>query len=184
MAILDEIDKKISQLGQNAIKKTKDMSESVKISAALREEEDKQTQLYRKIGEYIYENCQDTADGQIKIWCADIMASKAQMLQYKERLKMLKGAVICSNCGAAVSSDSVFCNACGARIEERKQEKVDTGQFSAGRTCPNCGISVGKEALFCISCGTKLVKGDIDEKKDSTQDICTECGETRSEILY
>ena len=44
MAFLDNMDKTLSHLGQSAIKNTKDMSETVRLSSLIREEEEKQTE--------------------------------------------------------------------------------------------------------------------------------------------
>ena len=42
MAFLDDVDRTLSQLGQSALKKTKNMSETMRLSGAIREEEEKQ----------------------------------------------------------------------------------------------------------------------------------------------
>lgn len=49
----------------------------------------------------------------------------------------------CQNCGAANQSDSVFCTACGAKLE---------GELK----CPKCGADIGSGDVFCTNCGYKL----------------------------
>lgn len=172
MAFLDNVDTKISQLGQNAIKKTKDMSESVRIAGLVKEEENKQIELYKKMGEYLYENEADKADGQLKVWCTEVLASKALVKQYEEQIKILKGSVNCPNCGAVVPSTSKFCNMCGSKIEE---SGVEMPQNNEKNRCPNCGKAVGEGNMFCTACGTKISENVLEKEKLHVS-ICSECG--------
>lgn len=54
---------------------------------------------------------------------------------------------ICSNCGATVSDDTLFCNECGMRVMAKKPE-------SATKICKTCGASLAEDAKFCELCGT------------------------------
>lgn len=149
MAMLDDMDKKISGWFNAGAGKAKDMSESLKISGSIREEENKQTELYKQIGQFYFENYGEQAEGQLKEWCSNIAASKEQVMQYKEQLRILKGTVACPNCGAEVPSNSAFCNVCGTKIEvPRRQPK--------GKVCPNCGAAADAGATFCTTCGTRI----------------------------
>lgn len=149
MAMLDDMDKKISGWFNAGAGKAKDMSESLKISGLIREEENKQTELYKQIGQFYFENCAEQAEGQLKEWCSNVAASKAQVMQYKEQLRILKGTVGCPNCGAEVPSNSAFCNVCGTKIEVPRRK-------TKGKVCPNCGAVADTGATFCTTCGTKL----------------------------
>lgn len=152
MAMLDDMDKKISGWFNAGAGKAKDMSESLKISAAIREEETKQTDLYRQIGQFYFENCAEEATGQLKVWCTDVLASKAQVMQYKEQLRVLKGTVGCPNCGAEVPANSAFCNVCGTKIEKIEIPRRQMG----GKICPQCGTPAEDNSAFCTACGMKL----------------------------
>ena len=50
----------------------------------------------------------------------------------------------CSNCGAPMDDDAIFCTECGTKAEAQ------------GKVCPNCGAKVDDDSLFCTECGTKL----------------------------
>lgn len=95
-----------------------------------------------------------------------IADSKASVMQYKEQLCALKGTIGCPNCGAEISSNSMFCSACGAKIElPRKQQN--------GKICSNCGAVVEEGAIFCTSCGTKIVAQSTegDKKSENNQSL-------------
>lgn len=176
MAFLDDVDRTLSQLGQSALKKTKNMSESMRLSGAVREEEEKQKELFRKIGEYVYENDLGITDEQIIEWCQDISASRVRAMQNREQITALKGMINCPKCGASIASNSTFCSVCGSKLEELnsspKQEENESG------VCPNCGRKVDKDAAFCTYCGTRILDGQpqIEETEVIPKDTCPNCG--------
>lgn len=149
MAFFDDMNRQLTRMGQSAIKKTKDMSESVRISNAIREEENKQDEWFRQMGQYFFENYSDQADGELRVLCSNIMQSKAQILRYNEQLKELKGMIQCPNCGAQIAENSMFCNVCGTKIER------NTVTLS-GKRCKNCGAALEQGQRFCVNCGTKV----------------------------
>ena len=117
MAFLDNIDKKIMKFGQDALQKTKDMSESMRLSASIREEEHKQRDAFCKIGELYYHNCKDQAEGEFRKHCEEITESIRRAGEYRDQLQALKRVTICSVCGAENPVNAAFCNKCGAKIE-------------------------------------------------------------------
>lgn len=137
MAFLNDFDKKLAQFGQGALKKTKDVSESVRISGAIKEEENWQTELFRKMGEYFYRNCAEQASGEMKEWCEAVQRSRANVLQYQEQLRVLKGVNYCPNCNAEVPANAAFCNNCGTRIVV--PQPAAPAPQAGGRCCTSCG---------------------------------------------
>lgn len=53
---------------------------------------------------------------------------------------------ICSQCGAYLKKDYVFCGECGANYEQSN---------ASTKYCTNCGAMLSAEEAFCTSCGTK-----------------------------
>lgn len=175
MAFLDDMDRKLSQLGQSALRKTKDMSESMRLSGEIREEEEKQKELCRKIGEYIYENHIGPIDEQIDSWCVEITQSRERIVQSREQIQILKGTSSCPRCGSPIASDAAFCSSCGCRIDE--EMKKTAMKNSTGAVCPNCGKSVESGAVFCTFCGTRISDVETaDVREEIPEDICPNCG--------
>lgn len=52
-----------------------------------------------------------------------------------------RSMAICSECGAAQSSDHLYCSSCGAQL---------------GQRCKSCGCKVGEKDSFCHHCGNKI----------------------------
>lgn len=173
-SFIDNLDSRISKFGKNVLNKGKDMTDSVRLSAAIRETGEKQEEVYRKIGEYVFENYSETADGQIKAWRNEILEIRAQEQQYREQLNRLKNTVNCPNCGAAMAADSAFCSACGARIEKPAQ---NVSEYQAGTVCPNCGAIVEAGAAFCTACGTRMQQNEtVENVQEEEMAICPNCG--------
>lgn len=50
----------------------------------------------------------------------------------------------CSNCGAPLDNDALFCTECGTKAAP------------IGMQCPNCGAAVENNSAFCPECGTPI----------------------------
>ena len=153
MAFFDEMDRKLSQFGQSVSNKSREVSEGMRLSSAIKAEEEKQNNLYREVGKYYFENCAANAEGQLKVLCDQIVASMELTSQYKQQQNVLKGMVSCPNCGAQISANSGFCNVCGSKIEKQVSPAP---QLGAGKICPKCQKTVEADALFCTFCGNQF----------------------------
>ena len=149
MAFFDEMDRKLSQFGQSVSNKSREVSEGMRLSSAIKAEEEKQNNLYREVGKYYFENCAANAEGQLKVLCDQIVASMELTSQYKQQQNVLKGMVSCPNCGAQISANSGFCNVCGSKIEKQVSPAPQPG---AGKICPKCQKTVEADALFFTFC--------------------------------
>ena len=153
MAFFDGMDRKLSQFGQSVSNKSREVSEGMRLSSAIKAEEEKQNNLYREVGKYYFENCAENAEGQLKVLCDQIVASMELTSQYKQQQNVLKGMISCPNCGAQISANSGFCNVCGSKVEKQVPPAPQPG---AGKICPKCQKTVEADALFCTFCGNKF----------------------------
>lgn len=55
----------------------------------------------------------------------------------------------CSNCGAPLDEDALFCTVCGTRNEIKSTPQ---------RQCPHCGAVLDDDAIFCTYCGQKVLQ--------------------------
>ena len=87
MAMFDDVDKKLSGWFNAGAEKAKGMSETLRLSNAIREEETKQAELYRQMGKYFYDYFAVAAEGKMKEWCDGVKASQQQVQVYKEQIQ-------------------------------------------------------------------------------------------------
>ena len=150
MAFLNDLDKKISMFGQGALQKTKEATDSVKISANLRGLESQKKEAFEQLGRAYYDFCAE--QGQDIIPTGTEVAARIQQLdiqaeELKEQLRKIKGTIFCPKCNAEISEDSKFCNVCGAKIELPEQ---------------TCGALLEEGQVFCVNCGAKVEKEVVD----------------------
>lgn len=71
--------------------------------------------------------------------------------------------MFCEKCGAQVGEDSLFCSACGNKMDCEEEKSPDKNDEKNAEMeviyCPNCGVKNEADAAFCISCGTSLKEG-------------------------
>ncbi|MBI5033677.1 MAG: zinc ribbon domain-containing protein [Chloroflexi bacterium] len=59
--------------------------------------------------------------------------------------RQISGAssVVCSSCGAVLSSEHLYCDQCGKRVEGAVE-------------CPACQSAIPRDSQFCDQCGVAL----------------------------
>ena len=169
MAMFDDVDKKLSGWFNAGAEKAKGMSETLRLSNAIREEETKQAELYRQMGKYFYDYFAVAAEGKMKEWCDGVKASQQQVQVYKEQIQTLNGTKIehkvpkasagriCPVCGASVPESAAFCTSCGTKIPAVMEEAKSAPAVSTEKKrCTNCGNELEDCQMFCTVCGTKV----------------------------
>lgn len=169
MSILDEFDKKISDLSKNAVQKSKDMSESLKISSAIKDEENKINQLYTKLGREFYFQDKKITEKIIAI-CEQIDKSIATIQQLNYELLKLKKVVKCPNCDTENLDEAFFCLKCGTKLSTLHDVQSDKE-----KVCKKCGTKLLENQIYCTKCGTKYEESK-QENKVSLKRICKKCG--------
>lgn len=207
MAFLDEFDKKLTMLGQGAIQKTKEVTDSAKLSAAIKGLEVQKKEKLSELGNMyyqIYKSYGGSVGKEAEEIIAGIESIEQQIDQNKEQMRKIKGVIYCPNCNAEIPMNSLFCNVCGAKIEQRinpvsgnvsnmeafRQESGAREQVQAGpqMRCRKCGAVLEEDQLFCVNCGAKVeneeepvqVSSPV-EQFEEEQLICPNCGKVVEE---
>lgn len=118
--------KKISNVGQETVKKTKEIAEISKISSKIKDEEKKLDGLYTELGKKYFSLYSRNQVAEIQDICSSITESIQKVNAMKKELQLLKGVRICSSCGAEQDNSVAYCSKCGAKlVEEVKAEVVE-----------------------------------------------------------
>ena len=136
-----------------------------------------------ELGQKVYEDNIENKDSKY----ADLIAKVDECIKTKTLWHLyglsLDGKTLCENCGAIITSDSVFCNKCGGSIAPRdfsslKVEESQPVETSAVRNCPSCGSPLGEGALFCEKCGASIANaGSSAVAPQPAANACPSCGE-------
>lgn len=149
MAFWDDIGKKISQAGQTAVQKTKDVADIARINSAISDEDKKLAESYIALGKlYVAKHATD-ADEAFSPLVATAQGCIARIADYKQQIKDIKGVTICEKCGREIPLGNAFCGSCGAAVASAPAaaDKV---------VCVRCGAAVDKAMRFCTSCGNPM----------------------------
>jgi len=168
MAFLD----KLNTIAKNVGEKTGDAIEITKLNAKISSEKSAMNELYKQLGEKIYEKYaagayQDVdmaalftevdahraniaeAEGKIDAIKAENEA-KAQAAEVQPAEKAAPAGAVCPGCGAAVAEGIKFCNQCGTKLE------VPAPAAEAKKFCTNCGAEAAAGVKFCSQCGSRI----------------------------
>ena len=157
MAFWDEFKAKVATTSKKAVDKTKDLTEIAKLKLNIVEQEKKISSSYEKIGRAYAEANADNADKLLPEEFAAIDEANAKIAECTDRLRELKGLLICSGCGKEISSDVKFCPACGVAIEKKAFEgEVILETSDAPKACHKCGAALEQDADYCTECGNKI----------------------------
>lgn len=151
MPFFDDLSKKITQVGQSAVQKTKDMADLAKINSAISAEEGSLDNLYYRIGKLYVERHPDTSEKEFAEIIAMIRETEQKIAEYRQQAQDIKGVKRCEKCGAEVPAGAAFCNACGTPMP--KQSVAENADMIR---CSKCGSMMISGTRFCTSCGNPL----------------------------
>jgi hypothetical protein len=153
MAFFEDLGIKVSQPGQEALKKTKIMAEITRINSQIAAEKRLIADNVNKIGEKYYELYCDSPDARLAPYVDAIKEAHRKIEDFEDQINRLKGVESCPKCGAELKACTLFCSACGTRIEQPQAEGEPAN--AAARFCAACGTPLGDGMRFCGNCGAK-----------------------------
>lgn len=177
MTILNDLDNKLTQIGNSAAQKAQEVIGNTGLSNTTHGEEQKIEQCYAQIGRQFAQQLSAS------VVLAEYEALYTKILSLEKEIADLEaspqpmpqgaGGDICENCGAQLHEGQEFCINCGTKRQKRsdfdnmeiveKTELITPAPTQCGvstmaeqRTCPVCGTEIESGQRFCISCGNQL----------------------------
>ena len=184
MAFFDDLGKKISQVGQSTIQKTKEMADVAKINSMISEENKKLSNSYYQLGRLYAQLHSTDYEQAFADWIGAIRYSEERIQQLQKQIQSIKGLARCTQCGSEVPSSAAFCSVCGAKMPSTETEALqDMVQ------CPICGQAVALGTKFCTNCGNPLSYVEnmqtcpsCGAQLSAELNYCTECGAKLSHL--
>lgn len=160
MDFFDNLRDKLASTGKDVSDKAKEAAAIAKLKTQISMEEGKLRGFYAELGKAFYENPEDE---NIEAYKDSITAVKELIAGYEKELADMKGLKTCSNCGATMAKEVLFCSKCGAKNEvseepasEPAEEAESAEEAPKRKVCPVCEAEVTEDMAFCEVCGTKL----------------------------
>lgn len=150
MAFLDDLGRKISQTGQTALQKTKDMTDVAKINGEISEEERKINNAYLQIGKVYAQTHSNGYEEAFADMMLTVKEAQNKISSFRHQIQDIKGVVRCGNCGAEIANTVAFCSSCGTPIPRQGSMGIPA------RRCSNCGAEMEEDASFCSKCGNHI----------------------------
>lgn len=151
MGFLDNIGKTISDAGQGALQKGKEMADIAKYNSLISDEEKKSAGIYEQLGRKYVEVKGDSSEDVFKEYIDALKISEEKIKEYQKKLVDIKGVSKCPSCGAEVPNGSLFCAVCGAKIKVSAEQGEGNSKF-----CDACGAAIPDGSKFCTSCGKAI----------------------------
>lgn len=178
---LTRLERKSHKQVRALYKKTKDTAETIKLNGMISDEEKRINNLFNEIGKTYFKLHAESYEPTFEQMILDIKASQANIENYSEQVKRLKGVVRCPNCGGEVPYGAPFCSSCGSKMNTTITEV--SGSSSNINRCAKCGAVATSDNAFCTNCGSKLEKIVPEQSIPASESgvvspdtICPSCG--------
>lgn len=182
MALFDDLSKKITEVSQTTIQKTKGFADTAKINSLIAEEEKKVKYNYSEIGRLYVSLHGDDAEAPYANLVQGAKDALARIDEYRRQISNIKGLIRCENCGNEIPPTGPFCSFCGEPVH------IPVVQTNL---CKVCGAALVPGAKFCTKCGTPTEQAEplppesgepmktcavCSSRMPESSLFCTECG--------
>lgn len=147
MELFEKVRDSLSTAGQGVSQKAKTMTESMKISNAIKANERMIEKLTLQVGMQCVNRHLNDMDSEYSELFAEIRRIKEENQRLQKELEQLSAFKACPQCGFNNGATARFCISCGAPLS-----MIPSG----GKKCAKCGFVNSAEAAFCVECGSPI----------------------------
>lgn len=166
MEFFDNFGKKVTDTYKSATKASGKLIEEGKLKLTIMDNEAQMKEIFEKIGR---QYCESYFRGELfdnskfENEYEELKRMQLENEQASEKMLHLKNLRKCENCQKEISIENAFCQFCGNRQPEIKEEEVETEAENIEETeqqvehkCNNCDIYLQEDANYCPACGAKV----------------------------
>ncbi len=154
MAFFDDLGKLITDAGQSAVQKTKDMTDVAKLNSMITNEQNRINSCYFEIGKLYVALHANDFESDFAVVVNALKDSEQKVRELTQQIQDIKGIVKCERCGNEVPNTLVYCSYCGNPIP-RRQGFNDYSNMNLIR-CSGCGNMTDKTLRFCTYCAKPM----------------------------
>ena len=118
MGLLDDLQESFTNTTRDLGKMAQNATDMTKLQYDKKVKEGELIKLYEKLGKKYYEEHKEEDLEEIK----EITAVTLRLKEISDSIMSLKGGKACPKCGAIVKSGSMYCSACGTKIDDMFEE--------------------------------------------------------------
>lgn len=176
MDFFDNLGKKINDVSQTTIQKTKQIADIAKINALISDEERHENEAYTMLGKAFFEKHQEdeNVDESIKEAFDAVSTAKKNIADYEAQLIAIKNEGKCPKCGAEVDKDAKFCPSCGAQMPEKPVEEPKEEPKPVKPVCAKCGAVLEEGQKFCMVCGEPVPQPEVESVSGTVEETKSE----------
>ncbi|MCI7814688.1 MAG: hypothetical protein SO016_13960 [Lachnospiraceae bacterium] len=126
MDLFDKLNNLFTEAGKEVEQKAKEVSDSMRLNAKIRDEKAAIKECMEKIGRLYYEEQQGKGAGVYQESFDRIHKSQEAIRQAKKELEEYRKKEECQYCGAAMRKEDLFCSKCGMKREQPCSEEQKT----------------------------------------------------------
>lgn len=114
MGFIDDISEAIADAGNDVMERAKELRQIANLKREYKETEKFVQGRYEGIGRDFYLKNKDKKKKDL----GDITEALEKMDELQKEIEKLKGGINCPSCNALNNSEAIYCNKCGARLDE------------------------------------------------------------------
>lgn len=118
MAFLENLGTVIGSGARAVADKTKEVSETASYKANIASMDSALNKLYKELGKAYYTDHQTDAEMEYGELTKEIEKALKLKDRLEEKMAFQRGGMVCGKCGATIAKDSIYCNVCGAKVED------------------------------------------------------------------
>ncbi len=153
MSFFDQIGRKLSDVGQEVVQQSKNLTDTARINGSISEKKREISRLMQELGQNYYLKHKADPDCEEQTYIDRINTLSRSIAQLQTELERIKNITTCSVCGVPIADDALFCTSCGTPVTRTPVAPV---KKEAPKYCTVCGKSIDGSSLFCCHCGADL----------------------------
>lgn len=161
MAFFENFGKMVSDTYKSAAKASGKLFEEGKLRFMISDNESQMKEIFQTIGK---EYCESYFRGEqldnekYENEYEELKRMQIENDQAREKILELKNIRKCINCEKEINITHVYCENCGTKQPEIKEEEEDKKeeQVPIDKVCKNCEAKIGTDDKFCPFCGTSI----------------------------